>query len=115
MTSVKSSIYGKEFYDSHEQGSLRSARIVIPILLKLINPQSVIDIGCGRGTWLRAFIENGVTDIKGIDGDYVNQSRLLINSGDFVAIDLMEEFQIKRRYDLTLCLEVAEHLPNKQS
>ncbi len=37
-----------------------SAREVVPIIMELVNPKSVIDIGCGTGTWLSVFEKHGV-------------------------------------------------------
>ncbi|MEW6736710.1 MAG: methyltransferase domain-containing protein [Acidobacteriota bacterium] len=106
-------IYNDAFFDSVSDGALRSARVVVPILLELIQPASVIDIGCGRGAWLRAFQENGVQTIKGFDGDYVDRSKLLIDPSCFNAVNLDHCFQIESKYELAVCLEVAEHLPTQ--
>jgi ribosomal protein L11 methylase PrmA len=49
---------------------------VVPELIKMFQPKSVLDVGCGTGTWLRSFIESGVNDVAGMDGDFVNRSLL---------------------------------------
>ena len=103
-------IYTEEFFDSHEQGAVNSARVVVPILMDLLTPSSVIDVGCGRGAWLRVFQENGVATTQGLDGPYVSQSKLLIDPACFTPIDLNGSFQIRDQYDLAVCLEVVEHL-----
>jgi SAM-dependent methyltransferase len=79
--------------------------------MELLSPRSVIDFGCGPGAWLRAFIENGVREVRGIDGDYVEQEKLLIDPQHFVVADLTKAFSLDRNYDLAVCIEVAEHLP----
>jgi SAM-dependent methyltransferase len=91
--------------------SLRSARVVMPIVMELLSPKSVIDVGCGPGAWLRTFAENGVRVIREIDGDYVKRDELLIDPREFFAADLDQGFSLDREYDLALCIEVAEHLP----
>jgi ribosomal protein L11 methylase PrmA len=45
----------------------------------LIQPKSVVDVGCGLGTWLTAFNKEGVEDILGIDGEYVDRRMLKIS------------------------------------
>jgi SAM-dependent methyltransferase len=105
--------YDSKFYAANQPGSLRSARIVVPILLEIIKPKSVIDVGCGTGTWLKAFQENGVIDIRGIDGDYVDRSKLVIDSRYFTPMDLRKPLEIEKHFDLAISLEVAEHLPTK--
>jgi len=68
-----SDFYDKEFYQGQRDGSSRSAMKVIPYIIKFIQPASVLDIGCGVGTWLSVFKNDfNVNDISGIDGDYVD-------------------------------------------
>jgi Methyltransferase domain len=76
-----------------------------------IQPSTAIDVGCGVGTWLSVLAENGVADVWGIDGDYVDRTLLQIPLERFLPHDLTMPIQLERRFDLVLCLEVAEHLP----
>src|SRR5690349_12488369 len=73
-----SDLYSETFFDWQQEGARRAASIVLPIVQRLLSPTTVIDIGCGRGAWLRAFQELGVSKIRGIDGEYVDRSKLLI-------------------------------------
>jgi hypothetical protein len=84
----------------------------VPLVLKLFPTHSVVDIGCGVGSWLRAFTECGVADIAGYDGSYVDRSLLMIPPEQFNPVDLRHEFALLRRFDLAVSLEVAEHLPD---
>ncbi len=105
--------YGPEFFEAHLEGSLRSARVVAPILCELIGPSSVVDIGCGCGAWLAALRECGVSRVLGLDGDYVSRSSLLVSPDCFRPANLEEPISLDERFDLALCLEVAEHLPKR--
>jgi len=96
-----------------DSASYRSATIVVPILMRLFEPKSVIDVGCGVGTWLRAFTDNGVEDICGVDGKYAEDTGLQIPVQYFHAADLTLPYKSDRKYDLAVCLEVAEHLPSE--
>lgn len=107
--------YNKQFYDSQKSESYDAARIIVPLIIYQYKPQSVIDIGCGLGTWLKVWSENGTNDYLGIDGSYVNQKDLLISKEHFRAEDLNSDFIVDKRYDLAECLEVAEHLPIERS
>ncbi len=102
--------YTKEFYKVQQEGSRRSAERIVPIVLELFRPHSVVDVGCGVGTWLAAFAAQGITDIQGVDGDYVDRGHLQIAQDKFIAQDLTEPIRLGRCFDLVLCLEVAEHL-----
>ena len=107
-------------YDAHNyryqrEGSLRSARCVLPIINKALAPRCVVDIGCGAGAWLSVHRSLGVPEVAGIDGDYVDRSLLLIDPTHFHAHDISVPFSAARSYDLVQCLEVAEHIPPQRS
>jgi SAM-dependent methyltransferase len=105
-------MYDRAFFDRHRDGARRSAAVVVPIVLDhLRQARSVLDVGCGRGTWLSVFRGHGLTDVHGVDGDYVDRQDLEIPANCFTAIDLVQPFALGRRFDLVVCLEVAEHLP----
>jgi SAM-dependent methyltransferase len=109
------SVYDERFFGLQVADSLRSARAIAQIACQLFEPTSVVDVGCGQGAWLAAFMELGLTRVRGIDGDYVNRDKLLFDRANFVAADLSRAFEIPGHYDLTICVEVAEHLPGSSS
>src|SRR5436190_19968909 len=100
--------YDATFYAEQADGSLRSARAVVPLVMELVRPASVLDVGCGLGTWLAAFAEAGVADFLGMDGDYVDRAKLKIPAERFRAADLTNPPSPGRTFDLAVCLEVAE-------
>jgi SAM-dependent methyltransferase len=102
--------YPAEFYSRQAEGSHRSAQIVIPQLLALVKVTSMVDVGCGVGPWAATFLECGVKDVLGIDGTHIDRKSLLIPQDLFLARDLEEPLQVSRKFDLAVCVEVAEHL-----
>jgi SAM-dependent methyltransferase len=107
--------YASGYFDSLTEGSSRSASVVVPRLLSLLAVRSVIDVGCGIGAWLRAFLANGVPEVLGVDGEYVDVSQLLISPNQYMPRDLRQPLQVNRAFDLAMCLEVAEHLPKARA
>jgi hypothetical protein len=103
--------YTEEFFEYIERGSIASAKRFSTLLAPLLGVSSVLDVGCGRGAWLREWQNAGVRIAQGVDGPYVRQQSLLIPVQDFAAVDLSKKFDLGRRYDLVTSLEVAEHLP----
>jgi SAM-dependent methyltransferase len=100
----------KIFFYHDKVYNLNSPIVLVPYLIKKYNPSSVIDIGCGLGTWLKVLKDNGVSDILGVDGPWLNIDELHIDPNFILIKDLTESFSINKRFDLLLCLEVAEHL-----
>ena len=103
--------YTPKFFSFGEGRSRQSAAIVIPLVLDLVPAASLVDVGCGIGTWLTEFKAAGVQDYLGVDGDYVSREQLLVDRERFKPHDLTQPLQLDRRFDLATCLEVAEHVP----
>lgn len=103
--------YDAKFYEYASSQAYRSASAVVPHIMSLVSPNSVVDVGCGQGTWLAAFRESGVEDILGIDGSWVDQSHLAIPRQYFRSADISGPLRVERSFDLVVSLEVAEHLP----
>lgn len=69
--------------------------------------QSIVDFGCGAGTYVQ-LLRSEYFDSDGFDG---NPATPLITQGTCGVIDLSIPFDLSKRYDWVLSLEVGEHLP----
>jgi SAM-dependent methyltransferase len=103
--------YTPEFFAENVDKSRSSAEVVVPLVMERVAPRSVVDLGCGTGAWLGIFARHGVADYVGIDGDWVPPAALEIPQEQFIAARLDRPLKLKRRFDLAISLEVAEHLP----
>jgi SAM-dependent methyltransferase len=103
--------YPSRFFEGLADGARSSAKEIVPLVLELVQPTSVVDVGCGLGIWLSVFEQHGIDDIFGLDGDYVDRTRLEIPEEQYLPFDLEDPIRIDRQFDLVLSLEVAEHLP----
>jgi SAM-dependent methyltransferase len=91
--------------------SRRTAAAVVPLVIELVHPKSVIDVGCGTASWLAEFRRAGISDVMGLDGPWIKRDQLQIPVSQFQATDLARPFRLARMFDVACCIEVAEHLP----
>jgi SAM-dependent methyltransferase len=102
--------YDPSFFARIEASARQSAERVLPLVIDLVEPRSVVDVGCGSGAWLAEAERLGVDDYLGIDG-FTPAEALNIPAERFMLRDLAEPLRLDRRFDLVVSLEVAEHLP----
>lgn len=91
-------------------GNERSAEHVVPVLVKLLSPKSVLDVGCGGGAWSREFVKHGCS-VVGIDRWKCGFSH---EQFVFKQEDLTHRTEFPKA-DVAICLEVAEHLPEREA
>jgi SAM-dependent methyltransferase len=108
---VPESPYTSDNFDPSQEPIRNSARLVVPVVVELLQPLSVCDVGCARGVWLSVFQEHGIKDVWGVDSQHAKVDQLEIPSERFVEADLREGVKLDRRFDLAVCLDVAQHLP----
>lgn len=102
---MRGTVYGPDFFQTIRAGAQQSAQVVAPLIHSLIQPKTMIDIGCGEGWWANAFSELGC-DVLGVDGPGTSS---VLNTR-FIPRNLEEPLAIPGRFDLAVSLEVAEHL-----
>lgn len=108
--------YDEQFFNYTSSISKISARAVVPVVASLVpGLKSVADFGCAQGVWLACWRENGIEDVQGVDGDYVDQDALAIPRERFTPFDLNAPIDLGRRFDMAYSLEVAEHLRPENS
>ncbi|WP_417890159.1 class I SAM-dependent methyltransferase [Xanthomarina gelatinilytica] len=92
--------------------NLDAPKEIVPVVNNLLKPKSVVDIGCGLGTFLKVFKDLDVTDVLGVDGNWVDRDKLCeyLQSDEFLEHDLEKDLMLNKKFDLVLSMEVAEHL-----
>ncbi|HEC2816442.1 TPA: class I SAM-dependent methyltransferase [Campylobacter jejuni] len=122
-------IYNEDFYNAQKDGSYKSAIQILTMVNNIFpNINKVFDVGCGLGTWLKAWqdIKKDIS-VFGIDGNNVNDNLFFIPRDCYRRVDLTQNYldlfkliginlenKIKP-FDLVQSLEVAEHLDEKYS
>lgn len=78
-------------------------------VLKEKNIKTIIDFGCGQGEYAKQFINAGF-DCECCDGNPFTKE---LSNGLCFVQDLSVDFNLNKKYDCVLCLEVGEHIPQK--
>ncbi len=102
--------YRGDWYAAGLARALDSPHRVVPHLIDLVGPRSVVDVGCGPGSWLEVFVSHGVDDVLGVEGEWLDTSLLRIPGDRLKVHDLTTPLDLGRGFDLALSLEVGEHL-----
>lgn len=109
--------YDAAFYANQKAGSRNSAEIVLALLSPMLGGAgSALDVGCGAGGWLKAFsdLQPGA-DICGVDHPDAPRSEMFIDPARFIGRDLSAPFDLGRKFDLAISLEVAEHIAEQNA
>jgi SAM-dependent methyltransferase len=103
-------MYDFDWHKTHGDETSASAHVVVSLLKLILEVRSVLDVGCGDGRWLACFKSSGVPSIYGVDGEWTDQEHLLIDKAEFTVRDLSKSFDLGKRFDIAISLEVAEHV-----
>jgi hypothetical protein len=74
------------------------------------NIESIIDVGCGKGTYLLPFIGDNI-EIFGIDMKYYDE-KIFIPNNCFNAFDFRKPYTVTMKYDAALCIGIADYFPS---
>jgi SAM-dependent methyltransferase len=105
--------YSTKFFQTIRQGSYTSAEAILSILGRHAKFTSFLDVGCGPGSWMDAagqVLSIAPERMLGIDGQYSAVMHAQ-KAGRFQYQDLAQPLSIQEKFDLLVCVEVAEHLP----
>ncbi len=109
-------IYDRDFFAQWGSGNrayVATARYIAGVLCREFTPGRVADVGCGCGVYAHAFRGLGA-QVLAIDG--VMPPPEYSFPGEIAVRDLTGTFEnVWGLFDLTLCLEVAEHIPEEKA
>jgi 2-polyprenyl-3-methyl-5-hydroxy-6-metoxy-1,4-benzoquinol methylase len=94
--------------DSHLSMCSLFPQKILDTLIHDYKLKSVLDVGCGTGTSLKYFIDNGA-DALGIE----NSETAIKNSPvkeKIIKHNLNKELSLNKKFDLVWCFEVIEHI-----
>ncbi|HXJ72004.1 MAG TPA: methyltransferase domain-containing protein, partial [Candidatus Dormibacteraeota bacterium] len=105
-------IYDHRFFEEwgvRNRPYVETARYLTALLYRQFQPKRLIDLGCGAGVYAAAFRTHGV-EVVAVDGVVAPPECSI--AGPVEIRDLTVPFKNPwGPFDLALCLEVAEHIP----
>jgi len=107
-------IFNRSFFDKNLEWNIPIAAKLVDILMNYFHPSSVVDVGCGNAEFLLEFQKRRVL-IKGYEGSQHAIDSSLVGKEFIEQVDLRNTIQDSHKYDLVLCLEVAEHIEKNYS
>jgi SAM-dependent methyltransferase len=99
--------------DEHRQMAKQNryaARKILDILDRFLTIDSVLDLGCGIGVWMESALVKPGRAVLGVEFEEFAPHELAVDSKMIVNATLDQPIDLQRRFDLALCLEVAEHI-----
>jgi len=115
--------YSNKFYADVDSRANESANEILNVVNEYIDFSGlnvIVDIGCGSGAWLNAFLLKSKAKIYGydlIDSVAINENRFTNHLGNrinLITCDFEQSTSLNiPSADLGICLEVLEHLENE--
>jgi SAM-dependent methyltransferase len=108
ILAVRDLVYDDGFYDRADPEPAALYDRIVDVLVELCSPKSVVDVGCGSGIMLTRFAQHGV-EVRGVEGSRAAIRRSGL-ADRIVRANLERGVPDLGRFDLCVCVEVAEHL-----
>lgn len=110
--------YTVEYFEMINENEAEQARRLADWIVKRFAPKSVIDFGCATGLYIepftRLYYKNEGIQIKGIElSDNAQDPRVVRAPGYIEKFDLSLDFFPAFKYNVGLCVEVLEHIPEE--
>ena len=113
---ITNDLYGVEYVKRivEKEWRYETIPLLVQRLWEAFGPRSVIDFGCANGLHMKHFMEKGV-EVMGIEGAAAFANEIQKNAwyADYLIQDIREPFNMGKKYDLAICIEVLEHLEEK--
>lgn len=99
-----------EMYTEHLSEELAFDEGLIQTVIDFCQPSNTLDLGCGEGRFVQWLRENGVDAWGAEPSDLGSVFRA---PGYQIYQDISQSFDLQRNYDLVICTEVVEHIPEE--
>jgi SAM-dependent methyltransferase len=104
-------VYDKDYFETTiESFAVPVAPVIAESVITRFHPRSLVDVGCGTGAILEQFQKRGVR-CTGLEYADAAIAKARSRSLQVIKLDLTQKNSLDLIADLSMSLEVAEHLP----
>jgi hypothetical protein len=104
-------IYKENYYKKRSEGKIsEEAEEIGKVLYDYYEPESVMDFGRAIGHYLSYFRNQGA-EVKGVDAHPAGKKHAVVPEELIDVHDLRELYRTEKDYDMAICFEVLEHIP----
>jgi len=111
-TGSHDAIYDKYYYNDVDRFAIQSAVAIAESVMNEFRPANVVDVGCGTGALLTQFKKCHVSAL-GLERSAAAIKICGERNLEVFPFDLEAVSEYAGRADVAICLEVAEHLPER--
>lgn len=105
--------YSADFYSNMRSVSASSYAFLANWIFNYCSPKSAIDWGAGSGELLMDLHTNHQVQVKALEGDWVREIPTNLPKLHYEFRDLRFPLKLEEKFDIAICLEVAEHLEDE--
>jgi SAM-dependent methyltransferase len=113
LLAAKERVYDEEFFTYADSVHAPMYDRLASLIYEHLRPRTAVDVGCGTGQILARLAEKGV-EVRGLEGSRHAIARSQV-ADRIVRCNLEKGVPQVGRFDLCICIEVAEHLPPRLS
>jgi len=104
--------YNDKYYKRHLEQYQEWENDIGKHIFNMFKPESILDLGCGVGSYLEGAVLSGCEDVLGVELNlkYARPYLVDVIISDIIRGDITRDLDIKRKFDCVVSFEVGEHI-----
>lgn len=109
--------YTSKYYNRHLESYRKWENEVGRSIVKTLQPQSILDIGCGVGSYLEGALQYGCKDILGLDVSFETAKEFLTPEiSPYIKYgDATKPLDLNRKFKCVMSFETGEHIESDKT
>ncbi len=109
---MKNKKYNDKYYERHFAQYRKWENKIGEYLYEELKPNSVLDLGCGVGSYLEGFLNAGCKNLLGIELSFSDVEKYIVEDirSHIIEGDVTTSLNLNRKFDCVISFEVGEHI-----